>query len=143
MDQDPTSRKKPDPASPAVAQPAQNGSCDDADTKSESEPGLTSEVNVEIDKDVKTIQTTRQKNEDDSKEEATSDSSKQIDDTSDDKIPKEVVGNRDSDKHDAPRGRGVYSSVNLYSIPPPLFADLIFFPHFLTNKFSTKCTQIQ
>ena len=29
--------------------------------------------------------------------------------------------------------RGVYSSVNFDSIPPPLFADLIFFPHFLTN----------
>ena len=56
--------------------------------KSKLEPRLTSEVNVEIDEDVKTVQTTRQKNGDDSKEEATSDSSKPIDDTSDDKFLK-------------------------------------------------------
>ena len=61
---------------------------------------------MEIDKDVKTIQTTKQKIEDDSEEEATSDSSKPIDDTSDDEIPKEVVGNRNSDKHDASRRPG-------------------------------------
>ena len=56
---------------------------------------------MEKDTNVKTDQTTKQKNGYDSEDEATSDSSRSTDDTSDNEAPKGVAGNRDSDKNDA------------------------------------------
>ena len=56
--------------------------------------------------DVKTGQPTKQKNGDDSEDGAASGSSRSADDTPNNGVPKEIAGNRDSDKHDATQGPG-------------------------------------
>ena len=83
-----------------------NGNHEGADAKNKPKTYITSEVNMENDTDVKTDQPTKQKNGDDSEDEAASGSSRSADDTPNNGVPKEIVGNRDSDKHDATQGPG-------------------------------------
>ena len=99
-------QEKPDPVVAVLAQPAQDESCNGSmNSKLELGPAL--EINTGVDTNAETIRAKpREKSEDTSKQEISSNSSKPTDKAHDDEIPRGVIGEKERNKHDDSKNPG-------------------------------------
>ena len=99
-------QEKPDPVGARVTQPAQDESCN-GNMNSKLELGQALVTNTRVDTNVETIRAKpREKSEDTGKQELSSNSSKPTNKAHDDEIPREVIGERERNKHDDSKSLG-------------------------------------